>query len=180
LRRSADQLADAGTRVEESQPDVEFASQFELFMQLVGGATSPSSVDDDPEGMFGSHRAWLRAEEERAALRRIWAQWFEQFDVLLCPAMSIPACEHNQRGAVLERVTPVNGVDVPVLATSQWLGLVGVLGLPSVVAPIGRTQAGLPVGVQMVAPYLHDRRAIRIAGLTSALLGGYEVPPGFS
>jgi hypothetical protein len=33
--------------------------------------------------------------------------------------------------------------------------------------------------MQIVAPYLHDRRAIRVAGLVSQVLGGYEVPPGF-
>ena len=45
--------------------------------------------------------------------------------------------------------------------------------------PIGRTAAGLPVGMQVIAPYLHDRRAIRVAALVSEVVGGYEVPPGF-
>jgi amidase len=45
--------------------------------------------------------------------------------------------------------------------------------------PIGRTAAGLPVGMQIVAPYLQDRRAIRVAELAADVLGAYEVPPGF-
>ena len=45
--------------------------------------------------------------------------------------------------------------------------------------PIGRTAAGLPVGMQIVAPYLHDRRAVRAAQLVEAVLGGYSPPPGF-
>ena len=45
--------------------------------------------------------------------------------------------------------------------------------------PIGRTRAGLPVGMQIVAPYLHDRRAVRAAQLVEAVLGGYRPPPGF-
>ena len=45
--------------------------------------------------------------------------------------------------------------------------------------PIGRTAAGLPVGMQIVAPYLQDRRAIRTAQLASEVLGGYTPPPGF-
>jgi len=49
----------------------------------------------------------------------------------------------------------------------------------AVVVPIGRTGAGLPVGVQIVAPYLQDRRAVRLAELVSEVVGGYEVPPGF-
>ena len=54
-----------------------------------------------------------------------------------------------------------------------------VLGLPSAVLPIGRNAAGLPLGMQVVAPYLQDRRAMRVAALASEVVGGYEVPPGF-
>ena len=35
----------------------------------------------------------------------------------------------------------------------------GVLGLPVAVPPVGRTADGLPVGMQVVAPFLHDRDA---------------------
>ena len=37
----------------------------------------------------------------------------------------------------------------------------GVLGLPVAVPPVGRTADGLPVGVQVVTPYLRDRDAVR-------------------
>jgi len=33
--------------------------------------------------------------------------------------------------------------------------------------------------MQIVAPFLEDRRAIRVAELASEIVGGYEVPPGF-
>jgi hypothetical protein len=33
--------------------------------------------------------------------------------------------------------------------------------------------------MQLVAPFLHDRRAMRVARLASEVVGGYEVPPGF-
>jgi amidase len=54
----------------------------------------------------------------------------------------------------------------------------GVLGLPVAVPPVGRTAAGLPVGVQVVTPYLQDRTAVRLAGLIAEVAGGYDVPPG--
>jgi amidase len=41
--------------------------------------------------------------------------------------------------------------------------IVNVTNQPSVMVPIGRTAAGLPVGMQIIAPYLRDRRAIRVA-----------------
>jgi amidase len=49
------------------------------------------------------------------------------------------------------------------------------------VPPLGPTDAGLPVGVQVVAPYLHDRTAVRAAGLVAEAVdgAGYRPPPGF-
>ena len=41
--------------------------------------------------------------------------------------------------------------------TLAWTGLVGVAYLPSTVVPVGRV-GDLPVGVQVVGPYLEDRR----------------------
>jgi amidase len=73
----------------------------------------------------------------------------------------------------------VNGEPRNHFELSQWLMLVNLLNLPSTMIPIGRTAAGLPVGMQVIAPYLHDRRAIRVAGLAAEVVGGYEVPPGF-
>jgi amidase len=78
-----------------------------------------------------------------------------------------------------DRMLEVNGGLVPYLSAVQWPGLVGVVGLPSAVPPVGRTPAGLPVGMQVVAPYLRDRDAVRAAGLIAEVVGGYEVPPGF-
>jgi amidase len=43
--------------------------------------------------------------------------------------------------------------------------------------PVGRTNAGLPVGVQIVTDYLRDREAIHLAGCVERLVGGFEPPP---
>jgi amidase len=62
----------------------------------------------------------------------------------------------------------------------SWTGLIGVLGLPSAVPPVGRTPAGLPVGIEVVASFLRDREAIRLAGILAEVSGGgYLAPPGF-
>jgi amidase len=46
-----------------------------------------------------------------------------------------------------------------------------------VVAPIGRTPGGLPVGAQIVGPLYEDDTAITFAELLAEVLGGYERPP---
>ena len=80
----------------------------------------------------------------------------------------------------MSRRLEIDGVDRPYVDEVSWTGLIGVVDLPSAVPPIGRTTAGLPVGIQVVAPYLRDRDAVRAAGLIAeAVGGGYDRPPGF-
>jgi amidase len=99
---------------------------------------------------------------------------------LLCPVMPTAAFPHDQSGDFMSRTVTIDGADRQYLELVSWTGLIGVLGLPSVVAPIGRTPDGLPVGVQIVSPYLHDRRSINVARVLRDVVGGYEPPPGFT
>ncbi|HEY7136270.1 MAG TPA: amidase family protein [Acidimicrobiia bacterium] len=179
LRRAADALADEGARVEDARPDVGIREQIDLYTRLVAAAVSPSMPDDLAERISGSHLAWLRNDEQRAALRTRWAAWFEGYDVLLAPAWCTPPFEQKAARGMTEPTVLVNGVARTPFDISQWLMIVNVAHLPSVVVPIGRTTAGRPVGMQIIAPYLHDRRAIRVAELLADVVGGYEVPPGF-
>ena len=81
---------------------------------------------------------------------------------------------------MLDHTLMVNGEPRNHFEISHWLMIVNVTDQPALTIPIGRTAAGLPVGMQIVAPYLHDRRAIRVAELAAEVLGAYEVPPGFT
>jgi amidase len=44
---------------------------------------------------------------------------------------------------------------------------------------VGRTAQGLPVGIQIVGPYLEDRTTLAVARCIEDLLGGFVPPPGF-
>jgi amidase len=180
LGSAADRLADAGAKVEDAYPPVVFAEQVALFNAMILPAISPSLDDDLQDALSGSHRQWLRDEERRAALRLVWAEWFEQYDLLLCPVMSTPAFEHLQDGDFMSRTIAVNGDPRPYPELVSWTGLVGITGHPSAVAPIGRTAAGIPVGMQIVGAYLRDRDAIAGARIAEAVLGGFVPPPRFS
>jgi amidase len=52
-------------------------------------------------------------------------------------------------------------------------------GLPATVAPVGRTRAGLPAGIQVLAPMWEDGTSIEFASLLSEVVGGFAVPPAF-
>jgi amidase len=179
LRAAADALAGAGAHVEDAHPAIDFTAQMEVYQRLIAAAVSPSMPEDVGQQISRSHLDWLRRDEQRVALQRQWAEWFADYDVLLAPAWCTPPFEHDHEGNMMDRTVMVNGEPRNHFQLSQWLMLVNLLDLPATMTPIARTDAGLPVGMQVIAPYLHDRRAIRVSGLVSEVIGGYEVPPGF-
>ena len=73
----------------------------------------------------------------------------------------------------------MNGKEVLQNDQLFWSGWNGVCGLPGVSAPIGLTRSGLPVGVQIIAPYLEDLTAIEVAKLLEQEYQAFEPPPGY-
>ena len=70
-----------------------------------------------------------------------------------------------------------DGEDRPYADLIVWTSQFGYVYLPSTVVPVGKTKRGLPIGIQVVGPYLGDRTTIEFAKYIEQLLGGYEVPP---
>jgi amidase len=64
-------------------------------------------------------------------------------------------------------------------AMLPWADLANVSYLPATVAPIGLTSDGLPVGVQIIGPYLEDRTTIHFAKLIEENFYGFQPPSGF-
>lgn len=178
LSAAATRLSEDGWVVEDEHPLVSFPRQAQLAQRLIGAAVSAGSDADIGDASGGTHRARSLARAERKAFEAVWREWFGRFDALLCPVLGVPAFEHDTGRPLMERAVDVDGRNVPHVAMIGWLGLIGVMGLPSVVAPIGRTADGLPVGVQIVTGWHQDYRAIAIARRLEVLCGGYQVPPG--
>ncbi|HVM41512.1 MAG TPA: amidase family protein [Acidimicrobiia bacterium] len=177
LRSAVDRLADAGAKIEEAHPAVSMAEQNGLFMSLLTAAVSPSFGSDLGPVLGGSHYDWLHRADDRARTRAPWRAWFEEFDLLLCPVMPIEAFPHTQDGNMMERTLTVDGVERPYLECISWVSLVGFTEQPATSVPVGRTEAGLPVGLQIVAGRHRDREAIHAARLVEEILGGFVPPP---
>ncbi len=180
LGATADRLANAGARVEESHPNVDFVQQVENFNAMILPAISPSLDAELQDPLSGSHRSWLQLEELRTSLRARWAEWFADHDLLLCPVINTPAIRHDQQGDFMTRTVEVNGTPRAYTDLVSWPGLVGITGHPSAVAPVGRTAGGLPVGMQIVAGHLRDREAVAGARIVESLVGGFSPPPAFA
>jgi amidase len=58
-----------------------------------------------------------------------------------------------------------------------WAAVATSTGLPATVAPIGRSDDGLPIGVQIIGGYLEDHTTITFAGLIERAFGGFTPPP---
>jgi amidase len=126
-----------------------------------------------------THRDWLRANDQRFRIRRAWGRFFKDYDVLLCPVISTPAFPHNQHGESWERRLDVDGVDMPFNDQLFWPGITCGYHLPATVAPVGLSQAGLPIGVQIVGGLYDDLTTIAVAGMLEEGFRGFVAPPGW-
>ncbi len=126
-----------------------------------------------------THREWLHLDERRAQFRRAWGAFFQDWDVLLCPVIATPALPHMQEGQTWERQVSVNGRHVRYNDMLFWPGIFGAVHLPATVAPIAMSEAGLPIGVQIVGPLYGDRTTIHVAELLERHWRGFVPPPGW-
>ena len=176
MEEAADGLAAAGAKVEDVRPPLDLAEVRALFEQLILPAISVSFDDDLGTALGGNHRTWLDLHRRREVVRRVWADWFRHHDVLLCPVLPMLPFPHDHAGTVTDRMVTINGRTRSHADALAWTGLVGVAYLPSTVVPVGRVD-GLPVGVQVVGPYLEDRTALFAAAHLAQLTGGFVPPP---
>jgi amidase len=124
-----------------------------------------------------SHHDWMGAEIGRARLRQQWQELFREFDVVLCPPFSVSAFPHDNLGDREKRSIDIDGKPFPYTLLIAWATLATPPGLPASVAPIGRSPSGLPIGVQIIGPFLEDRTTIAFAGLMEREFGGFVSPP---
>jgi amidase len=132
-------------------------------------------------GTVLSHRDWIAARVARARLQQQWSALFREWDVLVCPVTPTPAFPHDHSLPQRARRIEIDGKEYPYLdAPLVWAGLTTAPGLPATAAPIDRSETGLPIGVQIVGPYLEDRTTIAFAELLEREFGGFVPPPGYA
>ncbi|WP_404713550.1 amidase [Sphingomonas sp. MMS24-J13] len=192
-------LRKAGATIAEVSLPVDPQQSYETYLQVlfaIVGAPAPQEADAferladrDETGiaaklaryMRSSLGDWFRLAEVRAQLFRSWAGFFQDYDVLLCPAVPVVAFEHMAEGSgvhsdQLFRRVSIDGQPAPYLDFT-WQGLALVANLPATVMPTGRFVDGLPAGLQIIGPYGEDLTTIRFADLAAEAAGGFTPPP---
>jgi amidase len=201
LDEMADRLAKGGTKVARTSPllpDLALGGRVytQLLMAFLGadlpdevyGRLRSAAATLPPEaaslgatrlrGAMMSHREWIKADRIRAGIADRWRRLFREFDVVLCPVMPTPAFAHDHSDIFGRRIT-IDGTEIPYADQAMWIGLATLPGLPATVMPIGRSDEGLPIGMQIIGPYLEDRTPIAFAELVEREFGGFVAPPAF-
>ena len=139
-----------------------------------------SLVAERLRGVVLSHRDWVNCDRMRAGLRAQWRALFREFDAVICPIMPTPAYPHDHSPDQGARRIVVDNQDYPYSNQLVWPGIATCPGLPATAIPIGLSPEGLPIGVQIVGPWLEDRTALKLAELIEKSCGGFVAPPGLT
>jgi amidase len=204
IGRLSERLANAGVKVAHASallPDL--AESARLYMKLLGAAKStrlaPERYDEAQRaaaalaagdnalatervrGTVMSHRDWMITDVARKRLQQQWRLLFREWDIVLYPPASVPAFPHDHSLPIEARHLDIDGKAHNFEdACYVWADPATTCGLPATAAPIDRSPSGLPIGVQIIGPYLEDRTTIAFAALLEREFGGFVPPPGYA
>jgi len=172
--KAAQEFATMGVEVVEAAPN--FSEAIECFQTLraAGFVTSLSATLRDhgdklkPEVIWNIERGLAldtgqiaAAQLARGRLYKSAVHFFENHDLLLCPAAIVPPFDVDTR-----YVEEANGMHFDNYI--DWVAIASAITLtscPAVSVPAGFTEAGLPVGLQIVGPPRGEAEALTAAAL---------------
>ncbi|MEW5872179.1 MAG: amidase [Chloroflexota bacterium] len=166
VRQAAQVFAQLGAQVEAVPvPGARQAAQANgLVVVSDAAALHQERLAEHPQGFGADVLARLRmgaaytsseyalARRTQVEARRQFERFFERYDLLLAPATAIPA-------------PPIEGPDAVAQAhlLTRFTAPFNLTGLPAISLPCGFTAAGLPLGLQIVAPAWAEARLLRAA-----------------
>ncbi|MCH2035463.1 MAG: Asp-tRNA(Asn)/Glu-tRNA(Gln) amidotransferase subunit GatA [Puniceicoccaceae bacterium] len=102
-------------------------------------------------GYYDSY--YLRAQKVRTLIRNDFVKAFEQVDAILTPTSPTPAFKHGER----------NDDPLAMYLSDIYTISVNLSGLPAISVPSGFTKAGLPIGLQVIAPAFGEADLFAVA-----------------
>jgi len=158
---------------EAALPSLDFNQELASGGALVGmmiGAVQPGA-QEPPATLV----QYLEALDRRDQSIIAWEQFFDRWDVLLCPASMTTAFPHCNPGSPL----PVDGKEVSYWTVAAHGALFNYTGHPAVVLPYTLDRAGLPIGIQLVGKRWGESRLLAVAEALAPVTGGFRRPPGY-
>jgi amidase len=188
-RAAVERLAAAGVEIVEAHPDLSTAPETFQALRAAGFVADlgplyetdrdrlkPEIVGNIELGLSLPPAALGEARRDRGRIVHAMAAFLREHPILACPAACVAPFPIDRRW-----VSEVDGVRFE--SYVEWLRITSALtltGCPVFALPCGFTAAGLPVGLQMVAPHGAEAALLRAAAAAEATLGvaGREPPPG--
>ncbi len=186
VTHAARRFEEAGVIVEEAHPDFSEAMDCMQTLRALNYATGMSALLAEHRDKLKPEVIWniekgqkltgveiAKAEAQRGAMFRRTREFFETYDLLLCPTTIVPPFPVEQR-----YVTECNGVKFN--SYVDWLLIVSAITLvscPAISIPAGFTKDGLPVGIQLVAPTRGEAKLLAGARLLEQILNLGAITP---
>ena len=164
----------AGTFAETAETTPDFANVHDVFETLRGvyfvaahharlenhrDQLGPNVIDNTERGLKLSAREIALAHVEQANIVRRFADFFGDFDVLICPAAGVSPFPHTDWYP-----ETINGETMPTYM--RWLAIkyAPTTALACVaVLPCGRDHLGMPFGIQVIGPNGSDALVLEVA-----------------
>lgn len=118
------------------------------------------------EGLRYSALDVAQAHADQTAMYQRWQAFFDDFDVILTPAITISPRSWRE-------LYPAEIDGKPTRTYFHWLSLayaVTLVGHPAISLPLGTDRAGMPFGLQIVGPRGGDAKVLAVAGALERLL----------
>jgi Asp-tRNA(Asn)/Glu-tRNA(Gln) amidotransferase A subunit family amidase len=163
---------DVFARAEDTEPDCAGADEAFAVLRAVGMVAShadkvarhpdrvgPNVRANVAEGLGYSAADVARAASLQTAMYHRWQDFFTRFDVLLTPGITISPRPWRE-------LYPTQVDGTPTLSYVHWLALsyaVTLVGHPAVCLPVGRDEAGLPFGIQIIGRRGGDAAVLAVA-----------------
>ena len=129
-----------------------------------------------PEMLNPSLKGYFEALTERDRFTAQIDRALEPWDVWLCPVAATPAFAHCPAWIAID----IDGKSYPhAVANGAYTMPFNLSGHPAVVIPIGQTQNGLPIGMQIVGKRWREMELLAIAQEIDRAIGAFKHPPGY-
>jgi amidase len=129
-----------------------------------------------PELLNPNLKGYFEALTERDRFTAYMDEELKPWDVWLCPVAATAAFTHCPAWNAID----VDGKSYPhAVANGTYTIPFNLSGHPALVIPIGQTQNGLPIGMQIVGKRWCEMELLAIASAIDKVVGGWQHPPGY-
>ena len=146
---------------------VQFVASYSDLLEHHREHLKPEVIWNIEKGYEVTAREIAEAELARGALFHRTAEFFRTYDLLVCPAASVPPFDVDVR-----YVTEINGVQLDnYISWALITFAITLTGCPAISVPCGFTRSGLPVGLQIVGPWGREDLLLGAAALFEEAAG---------